>query len=198
MNQKGEITLFSCLILFLLAGIVLLSALELRKSFHHLEKRTQLFLCVKKTKGELHQFLKMMGRTNWGIKNLNKASLIMLFIPGLQGASMSAKKIKTALQHIQEIRLLSYLKTLKDIQGQNCPLDPRMFITPYQLGAQLLKRDQDGAAILRSKEWTYGYLSKPYLITIKINASKLEKTNPKIHYLTEEKAEKLSSLLSSL
>lgn len=197
MNQKGEVTLMSCLLIFCLMSVVLLSALELQKSFKLLKKRTHLFLCVKETKGELHTYMKFMGRTNWGIKNINRASLIMMFIPGAQGAAMEAKKLKKYIQYTQEARTVSYLKTLKDLRSKSCPLDPRMFITPFKLGTRLLDRDGDGAAILREEEWTYGYFSKPYFVSIKVNASSWERVKPKITYTSEEKLAKLSSLLSS-
>ncbi len=197
MNQKGEITLLSCCLILTLSGLVLLCSLELQKSFSLLRKRTDLFLCVKETKGEIHHFMKFMGRTNWAIKNINRASLIMAFIPGLQKAALDAQKAKKYLQYIQNGRLVSYLKTLKDLSGKSCPLDPRMFITPFKLGGTLLKRDGNGAALLREEKWTYYYFSKPYLLSIKIDAKKWEAISPKIRYQAEEKAAKLSSLLSS-
>lgn len=195
-NEKGEITILSCLVIFVLTSLVLLCGLELKKSFNQLQKRTQLFLCTKEIKGELHQYIKFMGQTNWAIKNINKASLIMMFIPGLQGVAADAQKAKKYLQYVQDIRLVSYLKTLKDISSKGCPVDPRMFITPFSLGTRLLKRDEHGAAKLREEKWNYFYFSKPYLLDLKIDASGFESVNPKINYQAEEKLGKLSSLLS--
>lgn len=197
MNQKGEVTVLTTLLIATLTGIVLLCALELRKSYSLLEKRTHLFLCVKETKGELHDYLKFMGRTNWAIKNINKASLIMMFIPGLQGIAADAQKAKKYIQYAQEVRLISYMKTLSLLRERKCSTDPRMFLTPFKLGSRLLKRDAHGAAELREEKWTYYYLSKPYLLQIEINASGFESLKPRIIYKSEEKAAKLSSLLSS-
>jgi hypothetical protein len=153
---------------------------------------------VKETKGELNNYMKFMGRTNWGIKNVNRASLIMMFIPGAQGAAMEAQKLKKYLQYAQEARTVSYLKTLNDLRRKSCFLDPRMFMTPVKLGSRLLQRDADGASILRNDEWTYFYFSKPYFLTIKVNATGWESVKPKINYISEEKLAKLSSRLSSL
>ena len=197
MNQKGEVTLLSMLLILTLSGLVLLSSLELRKSFKLLEKRTQLFLCVKETKGEFHQFMKFMGRTNWGIKNINRVSLITMFIPGLQGASMEAQKLKKYLQYSQGMRLVSYLKTLNDLRTKSCPLDPRMYITPFKLGTRLFQRDAEGAVVLRERKWTYYFLSKPYLLQIKIDLQNWERPKSQVSYQTEEKAAKLFSLWSS-
>lgn len=196
MNQKGEITLLSCLLLLAMTFLVILCGLELKHNYSLLEKRTQLFLCVKETKGEHKKFMSFMGKTNWGIKNLNKLGLITLFIPGLQGISSNAQKAKKYLQYTQEIRLISYLKTLRDLKGKSCPLDPRMFITPFQIGTRFLNRDSEGAAQLRANEWTYYYFQKPYLVSLTVKANGWEKIKPDATYFTEERAAKLSSLLS--
>jgi hypothetical protein len=196
-NEKGEVTVLTTMLIAVLTGIVLLCALELQKSFSLLNRRTHLFLCVKETKGELNDFMKFMGRTNWAIKNINKASLVMMFIPGLQGIAADAQKAKKYLQYVQEGRTVLYMKTLADLRGRKCSTDPRMFITPFKIGSRLLKRDAHGAAELREEKWTYYYLSRPYLLQIEINASGFESLKPKIVYKSEEKAAKLSSLLSS-
>lgn len=197
MNQKGESSFICTMAIFALTTIVILCSLELKRNYSLLEKRTHLFLCLKETRGEFHQFMVFMGRTNWAIKNINRASLIMMFIPGLQGVAMDAQKAKKYLQYAQEIKVVSYLKILKDLRGKSCPLDPRMVITPFELGTRLLSRDSEGAAKLREKKWTYYFLSKPYLVNMDIEAQGLERVNPKMNYHFAEKGAKLSSLLSS-
>jgi hypothetical protein len=196
-NEKGEATVLTTLLMVVLTGIVLLCALELQKSFSLMKRRTHLFLCVKETKGEVNEFMTFMGRTNWAIKNINRASLIMAFIPGLQGAALDAQKLKKYLKHAQSARLALYLKTLNDLRKKKCSLDPRMFLTPFQISTGL-KRDGHGAAKLREEKWTYYFLAKPYLLQMEINAKAFESLRPDISYKTEEKGAKLSSLLSSL
>lgn len=196
-NQKGEVTLFTTMLMVVLTGIVLLCALHLQKSFSQLKRRTHLFLCVKETKGELNNYMKFMGRSNWAIKNINKASLVMLFIPGLQGIAADAQKAKKYLQYVQEARTVSYMKTLSNLRSRKCSTDPRMFITPFQLGSRLLKRDAHGAAKLREEQWTYYFLAKPYLLQVEVQASAYESIKPTIEFKTSEKLAKLSSLLSS-
>lgn len=198
MNQKGEVTLLSTLLVLVLMSIVLLSALELRKSYRLLERRTELFLCAKESKGEFHQYMKFMGRTNWGIKNIEKLALIMMFIPGLQGVAANAEKAKKFLQVSQELKHISYLKTLAGLKAKSCPLDPRMYISPFIPGPRLFKRDFHGAIKLKETKWTYYYFSKPYLLSLEVNASSFESFHPKMKYITAEKGAKLSSLLSSL
>ena len=197
MNQRGDVTLLSCLCLFAMMCLVLLCSLELRKSYRLMEKRTKLFLCVKETKGEHHNFMKFMGQTNWGIKNINRASLIMFVIPGLQGAATNARRAKKYLEYSQEVRLVAYLTTLASLKRKGCPVDPRMFKTPFALGSRLLKRDGEGVAILKEEKWTYYYFSKPYFLSLEVNASGYQSVKPIIQYVAEEKMGTLSSLLSS-
>ncbi len=167
MNQKGEVTLMASLLLFILLGIVLLCSLELKKSYYQLKKRTDLFLCLKEAKGELNEFIKFTGRTNWAIKNLNRAELIMMFIPLGQASAMNAKKLKNVLIKSQEIRLLSYMNRLKKIKSKGCKLDLRMFISPFKLTSGTFRRDKEQAVILREKEWSYSFYSKPYFLFLK-------------------------------
>jgi hypothetical protein len=99
---------------------------------------------------------------------------------------------------MQEVKMTSYLKKLSDLRSKTCAIDPRMYITPFKLGSRLLARDGEGAAILRETKWTYGFFSRPYFISIKIDATGLERTRPKIDFVTEEKLAKLSFLSYSL
>jgi hypothetical protein len=193
MNQKGEITLLSCLLILTFSSIVILCSLELRKSFELLRKRSELYLCAKETKGEFNEFMKFMGRTNWAIKNINRAGLIMTFIPGLQGAAMDAQKLKKYLQYIQQARVVSYVKTLTQIKLKSCPVDPRLFITPFVMGAKLLKRDAEGAIILRKDEWNYYFIKHPYYMNLAVSPRGWEDLNPKIDFLSEEKLVKQPS-----
>jgi hypothetical protein len=195
MNQRGEITLMASLLLFILLGIVLLCSLELKKSYYQLQKRTHLFLCVKEAKGELNQLIKFTGRTNWAIKNLNRAELIMMFIPLGQVSTMNTKKLKSLLINSQDIRLISYMNHLKKMKSNGCKLDLRMFITPFELGLSTFKRDKEQAVILRKKEWSYSFYSKPYLLNLQINSKRWETPSPYITYMTEEKMVTPSSVL---
>jgi hypothetical protein len=194
MNERGEITTLGTLLLFALMGLVLLCALELKRSYRLLEKRTQLFLCVKETKGELEQVMKFIGQSNWGIRNLQRASMIAIIIPGAQGVSTNAQKLKKYLQYMQEMKMVSYVKKLSELNSKSCAIDPRMYTTPFRLGSRLLARDGEGAAMLREIKWTYGFFSSPYFISVKIDATGLESSRPKLKFISEEKMARLSFL----
>ena len=198
-NQKGEVSLLAMLALVVLSGLILLCALSLHLSFSDMKKRTHLFLCTKETKGELNNYLKLMGRTNWAIKNAKRASLVMMFIPGLQGAAMNADRLKRMVKIYQNsIVLVSYLKKLSSLKARGCPIDPRMYITPFEVSPNGYRRDSEEAAKLRSKEWSYYFLEKPYALEVKIQANGFEAINPKINFISEEKPVKsLLRLFSS-
>lgn len=196
MNQKGEVTLFTVMVVFVLSSLLLLCQLELRRSYGLLQKRTHLFLCTKETKGELDQHLTLMGKSNWAIENAQKARLIMLLIPGLQGASGSVENVKKAIMKYQDVKAFLYLAKLKTLKSRGCPMDTRVFMTPFQLKIQGHARDQYSRARLREETWTYYFLEKPYLLSLTVTARNLSSLKPKPHYESKEKGARLSSLLS--
>ncbi len=192
MNQKGEAILFFVLVLVVISGLFTLCGLELQRSFSLLQKRTNLFVCVKETKGEIHRYLKFMGKTNWALKNTSSAQVIAAFIPGFQGAALSAEKVKKAIKHLQTGALLNYHVQLQRLKIKGCPLDPRMLQSPFSLKAMKYQRDLSERTILRNSSWTYLYSSGPYLLTLKINAEKFDSMSPQIYYEAREKVERLS------
>jgi len=198
MNQRGDVTLTALLFLIALSALVSLSALELHRSFSLLKKRTQLFLCTKETKGEMHEFLRFMGRTNWALQNLEKAKLVMLVIPGLQGGAMKAHKTKKILKRLQNLRLIPYMKKLGQLKSKGCPLDPRLLQTPFHLSATGFQRGKYGEARLRSQKWRYQFVSLPYILELSINASGMISLNPRMEYSSQERGGRLFSHLSSL
>lgn len=196
MNQQGDATLLGITALFVLTGVLLLCALELQRSFSHLEKRTLLLLCTKETKGELDRYLKFMGRSNWGIKNINRVKWVMVFFPGLQGAALNAERAKSFLVSLQNSTLILYFKKLAELKSKGCFIDPRLFKTPFELSGKGYARDSLSAAKLRNKKWDYIFVHLPYGLRLSIKTQHLEAIQPKIDYQVEESAA-MSSFLSS-
>jgi hypothetical protein len=196
MNQRGDSTLFCILLLLALSSLVILSSLELKRSYSLLKKRAHILLCMKETKGELHNYLKFMGRTNWAIENINRVSFVAMFIPGLQIASLSGDKLKKTIMYLQDAHLLLYFKTIKELKDKSCPIDPRQLLTPFELGLKGYKRDLEGAAKLRKKKWSYYFFHLPYAISLEINGRNYLGVSPKIKYHFKE-SEVTSSFLSS-
>lgn len=197
-NQRGEATLFCVLILVALSGLLTLCALELQYSFNLLKKRTRIILCVKEAKGELHRYLRHMGRLNWLIKNTTRAQLVAVFFPPLLPYVANAEKLKDLAKSFQAAALVPYVGKISDLKKRGCPIDPQIYLTPYELGSDYgFKRTPEGAARIRKTRWTYHFLGKPYFLTLKVNAVRAEALYPKVDYLAEEKLGTLSSLLSS-
>jgi hypothetical protein len=180
-----------------LSGVMILCALRLKNSFRLLEKRTELFLCTKEVEGELYQYIKFMGRTNWAIKNVEKAKLIMMFIPGLQGGALEAEKAKRTLIMMQNTALIPFLKKMAQLKSRSCPMDPRIFITPFKLAGYGYQRDADSTATLRSSKWSYQYVSFPYSLSVDWDASHYLGLSPRLKRISKENGGKLSSILSS-
>lgn len=185
------------LLVLALGSLLTLSALKLHYSYKLMERRTTLFLCTKEMKGELHRYLVFMGRTNWAIRNTERAKLVMAFIPGLQGGALKAEKLKRALIHAQNVSLIPYVKKIKDLQQKGCPIDPRMLLTPFELSKFTYARDDSRAARLRKNQWSYQLVKLPYSLEVSVNADAWEGLNPHIQYRSSEKLATLSFPLFS-
>lgn len=197
MNERGEAILLSVLILALLSGLLTLCGLELQHSFGQLRKRSELFLCAKEFKGELHQHLKIMGQTNWGLKNLSKIQILSVFIPGLQGVALSGKKIKKILKGIQVASTLRYVAAVTSLTKRHCPLPPNAYRGIFKREGLQLKRGRQSEALLRSRKWTYLFYHHPYLLEMSIDATNIEGLHPHPQYAFKEKGGKSFSLYSS-
>ncbi len=182
MNQRGDVSLVAVSLLFAMTGLLTLASVELQRSFRLLERRTELFLCVRELNGELNELLRVSGQANWGIRNAQRASVLAIFIPGLQGAAAGAEKVKSLLQQFQNAKIALYLKHILHLQRRGCPLDPRMLGTPFGLN-----RDHEGALRLKERTWTYRYFSSPYLLSVESKARNWEAINPKLEYQSTEK-----------
>lgn len=198
LNQKGEVTLFFTATIVVLSLLFVLLALELRSSYLLTQKRKELFLCTKEARGDLKNFMIFTGRTNWGIKNAKKVALIAVLIPGLQGLSAEASKVKETLIRLQNIRLASYLNSLRRLSRKGCSLGPGFVITPFEISGSGFSRDDLSAARLRKKEWTYFFIDLPYTLTLDVKVVELDAINPVIEISSAEKGAMLSSLSSSL
>lgn len=197
MNQRGEMNLVFVLIVVALTGVMILCALRLQRSFSLLQKRTELFLCAKETEGELVRYMTFMGRTNWALKNIRRVQLIAVLFPALLPIAGNAEKVRKAIQLLQDLSLIPYMKKLSELKSRGCPLDPRLLKTPFELGGFGYRRGSYGRAKLRNVKWTNYYVSYPYSVSVEWNASAYEAVWPTLARSSSEKAAKLSSILSS-
>ncbi len=183
------------LMMLCLSSLVILSALELERSFKKLKNRTTLLLCTKEAKGELDELLTLMGRTNWAIKNVERVKLISMLFPGTQIASKSAEDIKRGIQWIQNIRMVSHLRKIASFKKKGCPLDPYLIQTPFEIRGATLKREQDGSIKLRRSKWTHHFILRPYVIHLNVKLKNWEASSPLLEIYAEDNREKFSSHL---
>jgi len=187
MNQKGDTTMFSIFILMTLSSLMILGTLELQRNLELLKRRTKLFLCTKIAKSELDKHLRYLSRTNWALKNISRANLLALFIPGLQGASLSGTKVKKMLKTYQHLELIRYLNKLREIQLRGCLLNPKMFKTPFEINYSGYKRNMDETTKQREEKWEYQFVRSPFQLNLKIYSPESGSLKPQIDYSVEER-----------
>jgi hypothetical protein len=195
MNQRGEITVLGSLLILCLTAIVILAALELERSFKKLEARTKILLCAKETKGELNELLTLMGRTNWGIKNLHRIKIISILFPGAFSATQSAEKVKKGLQKIQNLRMMLHLKKISGLKLKGCPLDTGLVQTPFETDGLILRRNQEGGVRLRSAKWEHHLFLRFYKIQLMVVATEWEVLSPRLDFKFKDSPVRSSFLL---
>ena len=191
MNQRGEVLLTSCLVIFLGSLLFLLAILEVKKSFHNLQKRSKIILCTKEMKGEIKNLLIFTGRANWAIKNINRAEIIMTIFPDLRVGKIGAKGLKKSIKVMQNLKVISFLKFVTLSNQKGCPFNMAMFKTPFKRRGISLKRNINGGLILRKKTWKYHLRLSPYNIKMTIKTRNWESLFPKVDFYFQEKKERL-------
>jgi hypothetical protein len=187
MNQKGDTTMFSIFILMTLSSLMILGTLELQRNLELLKKRTKLFLCTKIAKGELDKHLRFLSRTNWALKNISRAKLLALFLPGFQVASLSSARLKQLIKTYQNLELLRYLNKLREMGLTGCFVDPKMLKTPFEINSSGYNRNVDETTKQREEKWEYRFIHPPYQLNLKIYLPQSKSLKPQIDYSTEER-----------
>jgi hypothetical protein len=67
---------------------------------------------------------------------------------------------------MQNLMLVSHLKTIQDLKKKNCSIQANMAQTPYKLDHLGFQRNQNETTVQRSKTWNQIYLKKDHLIKI--------------------------------
>lgn len=164
--------------------------------FQEIKARGELMLCLKETKGELHQFIVSVEKLNWAINHIDKAKYL-IFIPGLQGVAVNAEKAKKLIQRYQDFTLGQYLLKLAGLQ-KRCRLSAHAFMTPYQISPKGFKRQFDGTTQWRRDKWNTHILGQLELAQIEIKSKKINRLNPEINYLYSIKKANVWSRLQSV
>ncbi len=187
MNQKGDTTMFSIFFLMTISGLLILGTLELQRNLELLKRRSKLFLCTKIAKSELDKHLRYLSRTNWALKNISRANLLAIFIPGFQGASLSSSRLKKLIKTYQHLELLRYLNKLREMGIKGCSVDPKMFKTPFEINLSGYKRNIDETIKQREEKWEYQFVHSPFQLNLKIHSPKSVNLKPQINYSVEER-----------
>jgi hypothetical protein len=178
-NQRGEISLMASMVLWI--SFLLLSLLIYRLELHHrhLKQKLKLDLCAKEVMGISETYWAQMSQLNWGIDNATKVQVVAAVIPGLQGVSMKASKVKQALQRIQEARTVSYLIFLSNLKRKGCPTPLSFYKTPFEYNNFLFKRNKKGVAIMRDRQWNASFSLGKYFLAITYQMPELKTLHPK-------------------
>jgi hypothetical protein len=192
MNQRGEIGVLCAAGLAAMTGLILLLALELHKEYSLIKRRTHLLLCTKEAKGELLQYLEFMGKTNWALENIQYAQLLAAILPGLQGAALSAEKVKKIIQRVQDVRHLQYKSSLFSLLSKKCPVDQKLLQGPLKTVTLVLRRNSQGLVMLRSSSWSHNLSYYPYHIELKVMAQDWKRLRPLISVTSLESKAKSS------
>ena len=152
-NQKGNITLLSLLLFFLISFIGL--NLIQRKLIHMKKTKNlmQNYLCMKEYTGEIKRHNEVLEVTNLGIKAANAGKVLGFFTsPTLV---ISANKLKSILKKTQTLYHFSFLKKVSSLYLKDCKFSASAFKTNYLskgFGIKL-ERDKFGVVKKREKKW---------------------------------------------
>ncbi len=152
-------------------------------------------LCLKEAKGELHQFIFHIEKTNWAIKHIDKAKYL-IFVPGLQAVAANTERAKELIKKYQDITLARYLFKLSRLQ-KRCRQSPQSFMTPYEISMKGFRRKFNGITIWRNK-WRMQIIGKFEVAQVQIKEKKVSRMKPEFQYSYSIKEGNAWSLLPSL
>lgn len=180
----------------LLLSMMLLLLLLTHHQLGELKARGELMLCLKESKGELHQFITHIEKINLAIVYLDKGKYLIL-IPGLAAVATNTERAKKIIQKYQDLKLGQHLIQMTRLH-KRCPQAPQTFLTPYQIGALGFKRHFNGTTIWR-KKWSTYTRGRKEVASIFIKEKNTMRLKPKITYqFSIKKANAWSLLPSSL
>lgn len=175
------IKLCLCLLLFFICEM----------EFSKMKRRAELMICLKEVKGETHQFIEMIEKVNWGIRNADKAKYLAIFIPALIPVAANSEKAKKVMIHYQNMLLPKYILKISSLISK-CKISSQTMLTPYQIHTNGFKRNFEGVTIWR-KKWKIKISSKEELMTVELTPLRVRSLKPQIQYKYLIREEKLWS-----
>lgn len=161
-------------VISLLVSLGILLLLITKIHLEELRARGELMLCLKETKGELHQFIIKTEKINWAISHIDKAKYLIL-IPGLAAVAANTERAKELIQQYQNLTLAQYLLSVSKLH-QRCRQGPQSLMTPYQISVTGFKRHFNGTTMRRKKWSTYtrGTQETAFISITEINSKNFE------------------------
>ena len=164
-QQQGSAIITSLLLLSIIFSFILLSIKIFEQNLHYIQTRNKHLLCLKQDLKDTQDFIEIIVKYNFIIKNAQKLKYLSALFPPLRSLLSSTKIIKAYAKKRQSLALLLFLKERLKFTGQQCPIRSETPSIRYNLFPPRLIRDSSGAVKLsNTKEWKKWYFSN-YLRT---------------------------------
>lgn len=168
-NEQGNTTFFTLTVLFV-CSVLALSYFSFRITDLKKQKyKQELLLCNKIQNGETKKIVTKLNRSNKILLFLKRAKLtstaLILVVPGY--GQIARKSLGLAIKGIQAFQQTTYslyIQKKYGLKSKYCIPALNNFKGPYKSRMTLLKRNKNGLAQLRRKQWSYSITNKYYKI----------------------------------
>lgn len=172
-NQNGNITLFSLLILLIIAFISMTTISHKLTHMKNLNLTLKNYLCMKELTGEIKRHTEVLEFGNKAIHLANIGQVSGIFTGG--STTIAANRLKKLVTQGQNIYHFSYLKNLSTIIAKGCKFSIGAFKTNFRNKALYkLERNSLGIVRQRNKRWKVQTYSKVNTLEANYNKKNLE------------------------
>ena len=156
-NQKGNSTLFFCLLISLLFIMSMIIIKKKIKFIENSKKKLEFSLCVKKNNGELRKYNSSIAITNSLLKTLTIGEYTTLVLPPFIGVPLSkgVKQVIKAVKFSQVGFHISFMNHLRKLVTKGCIPSPNLVRTPFKFSLSGFERDGYNQAVKRRAEWNF-------------------------------------------
>ncbi len=191
MNDKGQASLLSLVLIALFVLISLHSVSKRIDRSKELKEKQRLLLCTKAINGKLKTFIKSIELGNKYLKIIKISEYASYLIPQLGiTAKLTTKNAIKAIKLLQTKELYSYLNFMRIRLSQGCKFNYSALTTPYQLSALNFKRNKWEQVVQKGKSWTIVTRNASYIIKNRVIMkerrvfSKMKRVKPWQRYLS--------------
>src|SRR5690606_4462362 len=94
-------------------------------------RQIQSYRCIQKFHIQLKKHTNKIEKINSLLLLAKASSNLLMIIPGMQSAGLSAAKIKKALKYAQVALVVSHQKNVLELINRGCPILPNLIKSPY-------------------------------------------------------------------